>query len=192
MSPPLELPLRRTRLVLLALLCLIFVAGGVAFTLAIGLPSPDFTRNRPVEELLRSIGLLGAGLFGSCFVVIAGLALRRGPGLVIDDEGIVEHTSGRAAGRVRWEEVTGVRLIRGASGPLVGVDLADVEAHLDRLPGWRRWIVRSNVATGSPPVTIDPAPLGQDPRALVSLLLAERARRTGLPPLADDADALAG
>ncbi len=192
MSPPLELPLRRTRAVLLALLALGFVAGGVWFTAAVGLPSLDFSRNRAVDELLRAIGLAAVVFFGACFVVVAELALHRGPGLVIDDEGLVEHTSGTAAGRVRWEEITAIaaRSLPG-SAAVVAIDVADLDAHLDRLPAWRRWLVRSNVGVGASPVTIHVDMLGQDADALAALLLAERARRTGLPPLGgavDDAE----
>lgn len=179
---------------LLSLLALGFVVAGVGFTLVIGLPSLDFTRNRLADEALRAVGLLAVVFFGACFLAIVGVALRRGPGLVIDDEGIVEHTSGMAAGRVRWEEITQIQLLPDLeAGPLVpggaptvGLTLADLEAHLDRLPTWRRWLVRSNVLGDWPPVVIHARLIGQDADALLALLLAERARRTSLPPLGDD------
>lgn len=188
MSPPLELPLRRTSAVLLALLALGFVAAGVWFTAAIGLPSLDFSRNRLADEAMRSIGLLSIAFFGACFVAIAALVLRRGPGLVIDDEGIVEHTSGMAAGRVRWEEIVDVQARDQPGGRMVALWVSDLDAHLDRLPAWRRWLVRSNVAAGFPPVVVHAPMLGRDADELAALLLAERARRTGLPPLDGDDD----
>lgn len=192
MSPPLEFPLHRGRLVLLALLSLLFVAGAVWFTAQIGLPSLDFTRNRLADEALRAIGLLATVFFGLCAVALVDLALRPGPGLVIDDEGIVERTSGMAAGRVRWEEMAAVRLVPGGDRDVVvGLDLHHLEAHMDRLPLWRRWLVRSNVSTGWPHVAIHPRTLGQDAQALAALLVAERARRTGLPPLEGEDDLLA-
>lgn len=184
MSAPLELPLRRGRLLALAVVSSFFLAGAVWFTARIGLPSLDFTQNRLADEALRAIGLLSMAFFGWGSVVLLDLALRPGPGLVIDDEGIVERTSGLAAGRVRWEEIARVRLAPAGDGDVVvGLDLHHLEAHLDRLPGWRRWLVRSNVKTGWPHVAIHVRAIGQDAHALAALLVAERTRRTGLPPL---------
>lgn len=176
MSAPLVFPLRRGRLALLTLGALAFVVGGVWFAWRLGPPSLDFARNRLEDEALRAIGVLSAAFFGACGLALAGLVLRRGPGLVIDDVGIVEHTSGRAAGRLAWAEITAIRLVPGEEG-FVGLELADVEAHLDRLPPWRRWLLRSNMAAGSPPAAIHAAAIGQDAAALAALLVAERARR---------------
>lgn len=187
MTLPLEFPLRRGRLVFLACVGLTFFAASLWFTARFGWPSLDFAANDLVDEALRAMGVAATTFFGALTLAVGDLAVRPGPGLVIDDEGIVERTSGMAAGRVRWEEISALRIVRHANQQrVVGLDLHDVEAHMDRLAGWRRWLLRTNMRTGWPAVAIHVDSLGQDAEQLAALLLAERARRTGLSPLGDE------
>ncbi|MCO5171825.1 MAG: hypothetical protein M9894_36460 [Planctomycetes bacterium] len=181
MSAPLVFPLRRGRLLGLLALALLFVAGGAWFAWQVGPPSLDPARNTLRDEALRAIGLAAAGFFGLCALAIARLLLRGRPGLVIDDEGLIDGTSGAAPGRVRWDEVAAVRVVPQNGQPaLVGLDLVDLERFLDRLSLLQRWLVRSYVAAGDPPVGLRAESVGLEAEALAALLEAERARRA--PP----------
>ncbi|MBX3466249.1 MAG: hypothetical protein KF878_05045 [Planctomycetes bacterium] len=184
MSAPLVLPLRRGRLLALLALALLFVAAGACFAWRVGPPALDFTRNTLRDEALRAIGLGAVGFFGLCAAAIARLLVRGGPGLVIDDEGLIDGTSGAAPGRVRWDEVAAVRVVRvpGGQPGLVGLELVDVERFLDRLSLLQRWLARSYVAAGDPPVGLRAASVGLEADALAALIEAERARRA--PPAA--------
>lgn len=183
MSAPVVLPLRRGRLLALLAQALLFVAAGACFAWRVGPPALDFTRNTLRDEALRAIGLGAVGFFGLCAAAIARLLVRGRPGLVIDDEGLIDGTSGAAPGRVRWDEVAAVRVVRVPGQPgLVGLELVDVERFLDRLSLLQRWLARSYVAAGDPPVGLRAASVGLEAEALAALIEDERARRA--PPAA--------
>lgn len=69
----------------------------------------DFSTPIIIPLSKTKIMLIFAGLifFGFCGVYAAGKLADRKPGLVIDDEGIIDNSSAIAAGRIRWGNMMG-------------------------------------------------------------------------------------
>ncbi|MGE5179281.1 MAG: STM3941 family protein, partial [Bacteroidota bacterium] len=64
--------------------------------------------------LLHSLALMASVFFVfSAFAMLRRLAFRP-PGLVLDAEGIIDRSSDMGAGRVRWDEITEIRVTQSA------------------------------------------------------------------------------
>lgn len=73
------------------------------------------------------------------------LYLKPSPSLTVDAEGILDRSSLTAAGRVRWEEITGIEqeTINGVT--MIAIRVYDTKAFLARLFFLKRWIIRLNL-----------------------------------------------
>lgn len=136
----------RWRLGLLALGCLFVVA-------VLLLPA---TSDVP---LLIGIGWLGVGSLVPAAVVLLARALRPGPTVVIDGQGITDRTTLAATGLVRWDEITVIRKREVGHGMgaerLLEVVLSDPDGFRARPRSWpRRLSDRSRAALRQPAVSI--------------------------------------
>jgi hypothetical protein len=95
------IPLSRGKIVALTLGSVAFVAVSIwIWTIPEG--------EGPLTPLLRKIvSIFGVGFFGICAVYGFIKLFDKKPGLVIDQEGIVDNSSGVAAGRILWSEIIG-------------------------------------------------------------------------------------
>jgi hypothetical protein len=93
--------LNRGKIILMLLGSLAFVAAAVWLWLSAGKSS--FLK----PYLQQVIALVGVAFFGLCaFYACVKVADAR-PGLIIDDDGIIDNSSGAAVGRIHWDDVTG-------------------------------------------------------------------------------------
>lgn len=167
-----ELFASRSHALMLVSLPLVVVGLGVASTLELGLRATGLAAADPAEELLRALSLAAIGLGGLLVAALAPSLVRRTPALVFDDEGL-DDRGAFGAGRVRWEDVAAVRVVR-LTRAYVGLDLVDVEAFLAGAPRLRRLAVRTSLAMGYPPITIAGRALGLDAHDLARTLSAAR------------------
>ncbi|MER7284076.1 STM3941 family protein [Dactylosporangium sp. NPDC000244] len=132
--------LRRT--VLLALGALGFVAIS-AWLLA--------THQSIVAEIT---GAVGVPFFSLAAATLIYRLIRRGPELVITDEGFAYRTWGSVA----WSEVRAVRIreikVRGTTQRMIEVVLRDPDAYVDGAPVAARMLMRANRRAGFSPINI--------------------------------------
>jgi hypothetical protein len=134
------------RLGLLALGCLFLVA-------VLLLPA---TSSVP---FLIAIGWLGVASLAPAVVVLLARALRPGPTVVIDGQGITDRTTLAPTGLIRWDEITVIRkreIGRGMSAErLLEVVLSDPDGFQARPRGWlSRLSDRYRAALRQPAVSI--------------------------------------
>lgn len=129
--------------------------------------------NDPDAEALRVLCVAALAISALLVGVLAPGLVRRSPALVIDDEGLLE-PGALGAGRVRWADVTGVRVVA-LTRDYVALDLVDVDAFLEGAPLLRRAALRGAMLMGYPPVTISGRALGVDTRELARTIEAARA-----------------
>jgi len=105
--PPttLEYPLRKAKLALVLVLALVLFLVCLVMTLA-GLAGPGSL----LAWELGAAGLVGGVAFGAGTLFAAARLFSRRPGLVIDQEGIVDNTSYSSVGRVPWSQITWVQV----------------------------------------------------------------------------------
>ena len=114
------------------------VAGAAWLLYAVGPRSLDPGQNDPRAEVVRLVAVLAIGFFGLCIVVALAMMRRRGPALVIDDEGIIDHTTGASLGRIPWAEMEEID----AAEEWVLIGVRDLDALARDLPPFRRWLAR--------------------------------------------------
>jgi hypothetical protein len=100
-----EYPLRKGALALVVVLALVLFLVCLVMTAA-GLAGPGSL----LAWELGVAGLVGAVFFGAGTWFVAARLFSRRPGLVIDQEGIVDNTSYSSVGRVPWSQITWVQI----------------------------------------------------------------------------------
>jgi len=111
----------RLRLAALFLASLLFVAGGFWFVLF-----PPLTL--PVGPyVLCAIGVVSILFFG----LVGGILLKRlfshGIAVVLDRNGILDNSTGIAAGRISWDEILDVGPVEASGARFLGIDVKDRE-----------------------------------------------------------------
>ncbi len=167
-----EIPLSRGKLTLLFVGALAFVAGGVLIWF-----KPDLNDEDSIV-VTRAIAAASILFFGAC-AVVAGLKLFDGrPGLVIDQAGIVDHSSAVAVGRIDWSDVTELVINKVSGQRMLTVMVANHQKYLSRGSWWQRPLQMANVRITGSPVNISAASLAIHLDDLVQLLNeAHRVRR---------------
>lgn len=138
---------RRWVVVVMAVVALGFVAGGAVLVFAgDDLDLPDGV------TLTLGIMAMVSGL------VVSALQIHRLfsplPALVLNKEGLTDHTSAAGAGFLGWNEISGVRVYNLGRTRMVGIELRDHKQLMSRQSGVVRLLVRANLTIGCSPVNI--------------------------------------
>ncbi len=100
-----EIPLSKTKLAKLLLFSVIFLAAGLWMVIADPqVSNPVF--NNPVVKILASYGAIIMGALGIYYVTKK--LFDKGPGLVIDEDGIYDNTSAFKFGLIPWSDISQV------------------------------------------------------------------------------------
>jgi hypothetical protein len=96
---------------------------------------------------------------GIVFCALSGLfAARRlfdpTPGLILDAEGLVDNSSVIGAGRVRWDEITEIRVTKSGPQRFLTVMVDDPRKFIDRGGSLRRKVYEANYRKAGSPVNV--------------------------------------
>ncbi len=98
------------------------------------------------------VGWIGVAFFGLGFVVFPVMFLRRGPQVVLSDEGFEDKRL--KVGLIPWRDIRSVSVGSVNSAKFLCLELQDPDKYLSRLPRWKRSLARTNTALGFSAVTI--------------------------------------
>jgi hypothetical protein len=127
MSETIEIPLNRKKLSLIFIVLLIFILGGAAGTvLAFNL------KNEVLIEILGTISLIIFSLgIGLVFVYFAE-SRKKGPGLIINAQGITENASVDNVGFIPWTDITGFKEAHELNQKVIGVLVNNPNEYISR------------------------------------------------------------
>jgi hypothetical protein len=145
--PEVRIATSRIKIALIAIGAWAFAAGGVGM-LCVSLFGAAMLGPTAV------IGLLGALFFGPIAVWATLKLFDARPALVIDAEGIIDNSSGVAAGRIRWSEVTAIGTSFVVGQRFVCVLVTDTERFLTQGTRLQRFLRRRNMELVGTPITI--------------------------------------
>jgi hypothetical protein len=117
-----------------------------------------------------TFGLVGLVLFGPLTVASVVRAVRNRPVLVLDADGLTDHTSIISGGFVPWQEVQRIEDRQFRRRIFVTVTLTDREAFRARQPAWRRLLLWINGPTAAGDVLIPDSRLPMRPAELVKTM----------------------
>jgi len=100
----------------------------------------------------RVVGWIGVGFFGLGFIAIPVMFFRRGPQLVINEEGIEDRRL--KVGVIRWSDILSLSIGAVYSAKFLCVEVTDPDEYLSRLPRWKRSLTAATEALGFPALTI--------------------------------------
>lgn len=127
---------------------LLFTYVGLLLLIAFAGVSPD------LYILLQTVGIACTAMFGLATVIYFMMLLRSSPLLVVDAQGIDDRSSAIPGGRIMWEDITDIRLIRFSGQKNICIHLADPKAYLARQRGVKRWLMAINLRLSGTPVNI--------------------------------------
>lgn len=142
------IPLSKRKIVLLLLGCGAFVAGSIW----IGYIADAQQRYNPL--LMKGAALAGASFFGLCGIYGCIKFFDGRPGLILDAEGIVDHSSAVAAGRIPWSEITGLKVSEIAGQRFLTIKVVNVQKYVERGSILKRMLNRANTKMVGSPINI--------------------------------------
>lgn len=150
----------RTRVILLLVVSVCFVAGGVLL-LAAGGPAP--------------VAWMSIIFFGGCAVVIGLQVFDTRPRIVIDDRGIVDRTL--KVGLIEWPDIRSAFLAHIQGNPFLCLDLVDPAKYVERLSPMMRHMVALNRKLGFTDLSLNLTATRVEPERLEELIQKELAVR---------------
>lgn len=124
-----EIPLSKTRISLMILGSVVFVLLGIWFIV-----DPPDARNvfwsNPV--MLRGLGIVTIVFFGYAGLVLMRKLTEQQPGLVVDETGITDYSSGLSGGHVAWTDIQDILILQIQRQKMVMILVRDPEAFIQR------------------------------------------------------------
>jgi hypothetical protein len=149
-SGPIQVPLSRVKISLLLLGSAGFVALAIALWPAVDL-LPDDAPWAFVMTMLLTVTVV---FFGWCGLSAVWKFFDSAPGLIIDDQGIVDNSSGVSGGRIPWSEIKGVHVTTVQMQRFLTIEVRDPEKYIQRASFLKRQLVRLNARHFGGPIQI--------------------------------------
>ncbi len=146
--------LSRTKLVMTIAGSLAFVAIGVWFLTAADDGSLAGGRRFASPWMLQGLGAVTVLFFGGCAVYGMVKMFDRRPGLVLGPTGLVDNSSGVAAGFIPWSDLRGAHVLEISGQKLLVVLVADPQKYVGRGNPLKRALNRANVKMCGSPIVI--------------------------------------
>ncbi len=148
---PVVIELSKVKLALLLLLALGFVALGVWFILS---PS-TFSHYAFKRTIVFITGIAAIVIFGGCAFFILRKLPESKPGLVLNEEGFSDNSSGVANGLVKWKDITDIKVLVISRQNLIMVDVNNPEYYIDRAQSsFKRKMMNLNYKLYGSPVSL--------------------------------------
>lgn len=160
---PVEIPLSKTKIVLSLLGALLFVCMGIWLLL----------KNIEVDRILIALmGLLAVLFFGAIAVTSLKKCLAKEAGLVINNKGLIDRSSGASAGFVPWSDIAQIQSTVVMNQKFLLVFLHHPTDYIVRQSNYlKRKIMQWNYQQYGAPIAISAKALSVDFIALENLLI---------------------
>jgi hypothetical protein len=147
-----EIPLSKKKLILMLIGSIGFVAAGVWFLI-----NPPEINNplfgNPVFILVISIAAIL--FFGICAVYITRKLSDNKPGLIIDNAGLTDNSSGVSAGQILWSDIENIAVIEIYRQKLILLQLNNPQDYINKQQnGFKRKIMQMNLNSYGTPLSI--------------------------------------
>jgi hypothetical protein len=165
---PVEIPLSKTKMLLMAAGSLAFVAAGFWFVTH---PDLRLFGNKPYPLFTYLIGFAAIAFFGFCAFCLAKKLFDSKPGLVINEEGITDNASGFTFGSIPWTDIENIEMIQIGRQKLIMVLVHNPEEYISRQTNpIMKKMAAMNYSSYKTPISITANTLKYDLDGLYSLL----------------------
>jgi len=127
------------------------IAASLAFV-ALGVSLYLFPNGTPFDRhQVQAAAAIVVGLFGLCCVYGLLRVFDRRPGLILDAQGLIDNSGAFSAGRIAWDEISGIHVCSIHDKRILALRVRDPEKHLGRGDLFRQYYqTRRQQLTGSP------------------------------------------
>jgi hypothetical protein len=128
---------------------------------------------------MKAVAIAGVSFFGLCALCGCFKVFDTRPGLIIDDQGIVDNSSAVGAGRILWDEVVALNVSEIAGQRFITIVVADPEKFVGRGVFLSRMLNAVNTKMTGSPINISSNSLGLKFDELVQALTAAFEKHKG-------------
>src|ERR1043165_3423624 len=129
--------------------------GSVAFVLvSLWLISFADNQDRYTPTFVKGVGYVGVIFFGLCGLYIFYKLFDAKPGLVIDDNGILDNSSAASGHIIKWDRIVGLRIGQVKSTKIILIDLVDPDEFMNEIKGIKKTLMWGTYKMYGTPVSI--------------------------------------
>lgn len=121
-----EIQLSKTKLLLMLLGSAAFVCLGIFFMLNPGEIRPN------KQTFIQIVGMASVLFFGLCLIFIARKMFDQKIGLMIDENGITDNSSGTSVGLIEWGDINEIASAQIASTKFILIGTTEAEKYINR------------------------------------------------------------
>lgn len=159
-----EIPISKTKTLLLILGCL----GFVMVSIWLWSIADEQTSRSPA--LIKMVSILGILFFGLGLVLGPKKLFDKRPGLIIDDEGIRDNMSSSGGRFISWSNITGFETIKIKSTKILLIHVNNATDIINKESKWRQKMMRYSERTYGTPISIGSGTLKIDFDKLETIL----------------------
>lgn len=106
------------------------------------------------EAIVFTVGVVGAIVFGFATIILFIKLFDKKPGLIIDQEGIMDNTNSSSVGLIRWSEITGITTKKIASTQFILLQVKNPEEYISKASRLKKLSLRQNLNSYGTPITL--------------------------------------
>ena len=110
------------------------------------------TRYDPM--FVKVVSVIGIVFFGLCGIYAFTKFFDKKPGLVINDEGIIDNSSAVCAGLIKWENITNVSITEIYGQKILTIDVNNADEILSKQQGFKKLLMNLNKNYFNSPIQI--------------------------------------
>ena len=149
---PVIIPISKRKITLLFFGSVLFVVFGIYFLMEPGKFVSPIMQNKP---FIFIVGAAAVIFFGICAVFAITKFFDKRPGLIIDENGITDNSSGVSGGLICWEEITGLSTAQVHNQRFILLMVNDPEKRIEAEPGsFKKRMMKINYRMYNTPVCI--------------------------------------
>jgi hypothetical protein len=149
MMNKIEIPLSKSKIALMALGSIAFVAAGFLFIFYL---ADHQTRFDPL--IIKIVGAIAIIFFGATGISSFKKLFDNKSGLIVDENGIIDNSSGVSIGLIEWKDISGIRTKQVMSTKFLLIDTIDPEKYIQKANKFKGRIMRSNLYMYGTPLSI--------------------------------------
>ena len=148
----LVIELSKTKVVLMVVGSVAFVAIGAFFLLNV----ESVAKDMPIDDpwFVRGVGIAAIVFFGFTGILGVKKLFDKKPGLVLNSAGIIDNSSGVAAGFIPWSEITGAEIFEVHRQKMLMIKVKNPQIYIERGNALRRAANKMNAKMGGSPIAI--------------------------------------
>ncbi|MBL7764535.1 MAG: hypothetical protein JNJ58_00440 [Chitinophagaceae bacterium] len=152
MPTTLEIPLNKSKILLLILLSLLIGVGGMWFVFgqySFQLTLFGFSIN------MKILGSIVAIFFGACTILLFKKYQDKKPGLIIDTGGLTDNSSAVSAGFIPWDDIESIHMLTLNRQDFIQIKVSNPQDYIDQQKSsFKRKLMQLNQSTYGSPINI--------------------------------------